>query len=1034
MSGVLIVLRGKDEISKAVKSAGNSLDGLRKKAGSVVSKGLMPLKTALIGGVAAAATTAAAGIAGLVATIIKGTSEAADMEQAVADVAATMGLAAGETADVKKLIQDLGLDPKLKVTAVEAAQAIDMLGKNGLKMSDILGGAARNTVLLSNSTGGDFAQSADIATDVMSLFNIQAADMADAVNGITGVTKNSKFDINDYGLAIAQAGGVASTVGVDFADFNATIAAISPSFASGSDAGTSFKVMLQRLVPASDPAQAAMTNLGIITEEAGNRFFDAEGNMKSMGEIAGILSESLSGLSEEQKISALSTIFGTDAMRAAAAMAEIGEGAFNDLKTTIANTDAEASAATRMDTLRGVLEILGGVLETVRMQIGDQFIPIVRDMAERLTEFVSTHSDQIVGFFQQLAAWVAVAADKLFTGAEAIVAFVDQHGLSLETARYLWAQAKVKFSEFIDHLMDSVRARLPAFQAKMAEWGDYAWQWIKDAAARALAELGVWAVGLINEAIAHLPEWKRQLDAWALEAWRWILDALPEVLAQLGVWARGLFRALISYLPDLISTLKLWATETWQWIKDVTPDVVDQVKELAGNIINTVKERWPDWRANFLDWAKDSWQWIKDSVPAAITSIRNWAADLFQAVRDRLPEWRAKLSEWGQAAWSWITDAASHIREELGIWYGNVRDWFDENLPKFKAKVSAWGYELYDWISNSETTEKTKKAFDDWGEMTVAQKINELDAKLTVRFNDLMIRMFDWIAKSIPQTIDAMTDWLIALIQGTNPDRNPQANAELIESQKRVSEAFNRMLVAIGVSLGENAKRLGPALWQGFKDGLFGRNRDEAERAAEDASRGILNRIKSFWRISSPSQVMFNVGVDVMTGLRDGLKHLWNDLIVAADQLAHGALDTFNRLLSWDNFFSLGAHIMSGLRDGIRHMWYEVTQAVSEIAESVGERIRNLLGIHSPSKVMMALGEDTMRGYQLGLESLMPDISGAMEALRMDNGQGSIDNSVITTNTSNFYMNYAAVNAGDSMSAEARHEEIRRLRVLYGSR
>ncbi|MEZ4622076.1 MAG: hypothetical protein R2867_42120 [Caldilineaceae bacterium] len=49
---------------------------------------------------------------------------------------------------LKGLIQDLGLDPKLKVSATEAADAIEMLGRNGLRMDDILSGAARSTVLL----------------------------------------------------------------------------------------------------------------------------------------------------------------------------------------------------------------------------------------------------------------------------------------------------------------------------------------------------------------------------------------------------------------------------------------------------------------------------------------------------------------------------------------------------------------------------------------------------------------------------------------------------------------------------------------------------------------------------------------------------------------------------------------------------------------------------------------------------------------------------------------------------------------------
>ena len=296
-----------------------------------------------IGAVAAIATTTAA-IAGLSAVIVKSTNAAADMEQQVANIAAVMGLTAEETDKVSGLITSLGLDPNLKVSAVEAGQAIEMLAKNGLSLDQIMAGAARSTVLLSNSTGGDFASAADTATSAMIQFGIDPKDMTQAVNQIVGVTNVSKFGFEDYSLALAQAGGVAASVGVSFEDFNATIAAISPLFASGSDAGTSYKTFLQRLVPASKSATAAMTKLGIITEDGKNQFFDANGQMKDMAQIAGILNKAFAGVSEEQKNEAASTIFGTDAMRAAFAIAGMTTDQFDKMKQTIGNTSAEDAA------------------------------------------------------------------------------------------------------------------------------------------------------------------------------------------------------------------------------------------------------------------------------------------------------------------------------------------------------------------------------------------------------------------------------------------------------------------------------------------------------------------------------------------------------------------------------------------------------------------------------------------------------------------------------------------------------------------
>lgn len=57
-----------------------------------------------------------------------------------------------------------------------------MLAKNGLSTQQILDGAAKSTLDLAAATGSDLTIAADISTDAMAIFNIQAAEMAKAVN------------------------------------------------------------------------------------------------------------------------------------------------------------------------------------------------------------------------------------------------------------------------------------------------------------------------------------------------------------------------------------------------------------------------------------------------------------------------------------------------------------------------------------------------------------------------------------------------------------------------------------------------------------------------------------------------------------------------------------------------------------------------------------------------------------------------------------------------------------------------------------
>jgi len=390
-------------VQKSVDDAKRALSGLE--SGFMRINPIMGLTAAGLLGIGAAA-------GGLVGAIGSSVGVTADLEAQLDGVQAVLGATSGEMGQLKALISDLGIDPKLKVSSLEAAQAVELLARNGLTTQQILDGAARSTVLLANATGADFGLSANIATDAMAQFGIQAAGMEQAVDGITSVVNNSKFGIQDYQLALAQGGGVAASVGVEFDDFNTAIAAISPLFASGSDAGTSFKTFLQRLIPQSKEAATMMQQLGM-------EFFYSNGRMKSMAKISGELQAGLSGLSEEQRNNALSTIFGTDAMRAAVGLAKKGETGFKALQTTMADTSAADAAAARMDNLAGAMDIFGGIVETIQIAVGDEFIPVITNAIRTASDLLNANTGNIVGFFSDIAAGTEEAAAKVRAFAQA---------------------------------------------------------------------------------------------------------------------------------------------------------------------------------------------------------------------------------------------------------------------------------------------------------------------------------------------------------------------------------------------------------------------------------------------------------------------------------------------------------------------------------------------------------------------------------------------------------------------------------------
>lgn len=251
--------------------------------------------------------------------------------------------------------------------AIQSAEALDMLGRNGLKVAQILGGAGQASLTLAAARSADLAIVADIATDAMGGFKLKAEDMAWVVDRIAGVTVNSKFTLEDYAYAINNAGTTARIAGVSFDEFNAMIAATAFSFASGRDAGGAFKSFLLKLARPTKRATNAMKKIGLWTKETGSAFYDSSKNLKSMADIIELLNKATRDLSEQERPAILKDIAGMYGVRAAMAMADMTKEHFNNVRAQIESISATKMASQQLEGLTGAVILLGSALSTVNI-------------------------------------------------------------------------------------------------------------------------------------------------------------------------------------------------------------------------------------------------------------------------------------------------------------------------------------------------------------------------------------------------------------------------------------------------------------------------------------------------------------------------------------------------------------------------------------------------------------------------------------------------------------------------------------------
>lgn len=351
--------------------------------------------------IAISAPVAAAGVA-----VVK---MAGDFEQSMINLRISSQATSGELKEMSELALKLGKDTIFG--ASDAANAMDELAKSGLSARDILDGAAEAAVNLASATGSELSPAANAITDTMNQFHLATSQLPDAVNQITGAVNQSKLDFADYALAIGQAGGVAGGLGVEFTDFNTVLAATSSLFASGSDAGTSYKTFLTSLSGNSKQAKEAIAAFGL-------QFYDSNGGLRSMAEIAEELRTKLAGLNDEAKTEVLKTIFGTDAMRTAIGLMNQGADGLNRIAEAIRKTDAAAQAQERLEGFYGQLENLKGAIETLAIRVGQSgVLEVVTALVTHigdLIDWLSEASPTVLRFTALIAGIAAVVGPTIY--------------------------------------------------------------------------------------------------------------------------------------------------------------------------------------------------------------------------------------------------------------------------------------------------------------------------------------------------------------------------------------------------------------------------------------------------------------------------------------------------------------------------------------------------------------------------------------------------------------------------------------------
>lgn len=385
MIGLGLVFTLKDQVSNAA----NSMIDRFQKLGNVSEKTANQMR-ANMDGIGTGMGIAAAGAA-ILAPLGAAVSASMDFNKAVSAVGAVANASAEDLQKFKAQAMELG--ESTAFTAKQVAEGQKFLAMAGFNINQTI--EAMPAMLNLAAAGSiDLGKAADVASNAMGIFGLQASEAARAADVLAAGSTSSNTTIESLGESIKYYAGAIRSYNIPIEEAVAQIGLLGNAGLQGSVATAALSTAMSNL---ADPTHKSVKAL----KAQGIEVFNNQGEFIGMSNVIREMTKASSNMTQQQEAAFSAAVFGANAMKNGLVLSSA---AYTDLNGVV-HTGAEAmeaytkhlesseGAAERMaqmllDNLSGSLEIVKSGMMGLLINIGDKLEPYVRKAADAFSSFL----------------------------------------------------------------------------------------------------------------------------------------------------------------------------------------------------------------------------------------------------------------------------------------------------------------------------------------------------------------------------------------------------------------------------------------------------------------------------------------------------------------------------------------------------------------------------------------------------------------------------------------------------------------------
>ena len=355
------------------------------------------------------ATAAAAGIGAVGAAAISGAKKAGNLEQSykeITNLAVTGGEKQKEAVKAVAEMQKQGRDMSIQYgkSQQDIAEAYEELIKRGYTTKQALG-AMRTELQGSVASGDDFSDVVKVSSTVLESFGMRAKSTAAmtsntkrAVNELAYAADMTSTGFKDLGYGMSYVGSSAHQAGFSLSETASAMGILSNNGLEASKAGTGLNQVINRLSDATGKLvkgdkKNVLAKLGITPKE----ITTSKGQLKSMGDVFGVLEKHMKGMTKVQKINIMKSLFGVNGEQAGLILAKYNKQLDSLSKKTLTagkNGKYVADLASKnSQTAKMQMARLKEAGEAFTMTLGAKMLPAINKAGDELVVFLTKSKD-----------------------------------------------------------------------------------------------------------------------------------------------------------------------------------------------------------------------------------------------------------------------------------------------------------------------------------------------------------------------------------------------------------------------------------------------------------------------------------------------------------------------------------------------------------------------------------------------------------------------------------------------------------------